>query len=111
MQYSVESEIVISFFNIILLMVKHPESKRTIDWNMRFFSKEADAAKNNPQLFWAVSRMIEELDLCRRRKRSRFWLYNASDIDSVCAQYHINKSQTTLWNAWELFRTERYKVV
>lgn len=108
MQYS--SEIVIAFFEILLLMVKHPEARRMIDWHMRFFDRDVNKLDRNSDLFRMASRMNEELTLCRRCRRSRFAMYNASDMDAAYCQYYINRSPTNLANAWRLFETGRYKI-
>lgn len=104
------SEIVISFFEILQLMLKSPGSRRMIDWRMKFFERDVFSVDQNSPLWRPALRMVEELELCRRRKRSRFRMYNVSDIDAVSTQYYICKSPVTLGNAWSLFETENYRI-
>lgn len=104
-----KSEIVISFFALIQLMVKYPDSKRIIDWHLRFFDKDVASIRPGCPLFDAASRMNEELALCRQRRRSRAATYNISSIDEVYNHYWLNKSPRTLGEAWNLFETGRYR--
>ena len=104
-----ESEIVISFFSVLQLMIKSPNARRLIDWHVRFFDKDVAGIDPSSPLYIAASRMNEELALCKRRRRSRVRRYNMSDIDRVYNHYWINKSPATLCDAWDLFETGRYR--
>ena len=104
-----ESEIVISFFAVLQLMIKSPNAKRLIDWHVRFFDKDVASLEPGSPLYNAASRMNEELALCQRRRRSRVRRYNMSDIDQVYNHYWIHKSPVTLGAAWNLFETGRYR--
>lgn len=106
-----ESEIVISFFEILQLMIKSPQSKRLINWHIRFFNNTVKTIAPGTPLYDAASRMVEELSLCQRRKRSRVWRYNASSIEEVYNHYWGNQSPVTLGAAWSLFETDRYRTV
>ena len=108
-QFSPENEIVISFFENLQLMLKYPRSRRLIEWRMRFFDKAAAALSGSP-IEAVVNHMNAELALCNRRRRSRFRMYNVSDIDEVAAQYYIHKSPVTLGRAWDLFMSGRYRI-
>lgn len=109
MRSSNENEIVISFFAILSMMLKTPQAKRVIDWNMRFFDKDVSNIDPGSPIYNAALRMSEELTLCQHRRRSRFHMYNASNIDEVYNHYWIHKSPTTLGEAWNLFETGKYR--
>ena len=104
-----ESEIVISFFALLQLMVKSPEAKRLINWHIRFFDKAVASIEPGTPLYNAASRMTEELALCQRRRRRKS-RYNMSNIDQVYGHYWVCKSPATLGAAWNLFETGRYRV-
>lgn len=104
-----ESEIVISFFTVLQLMIKSPSSKRLIDWHIRFFDKDVAGLEPGSPLYNAASQMNEELALCQRRRRTRFKRYNMASIDEVYNHYWIHKSPATLGAAWNLFETGRYR--
>ena len=105
-----ENEIVISFFSLLQLMVKSPASKRTIDWRLRFFGDEAKSIERDCPLFYKASRMVEELNSCRHRRRSRSRIYNMANIDQAYNNYWIHKSPTTLMDAWSLFESGEYRI-
>lgn len=105
-----KDEIVISFFAILQMMLKAPKAKRIIDWNIRFFEKDISEMDPGCPLYSDALRMREEIELCNRRRRSRYHMYNLSDIDEVYNHYYINKSPRTLEKAWDLFETGRYRV-
>ena len=104
-----ENEIVISFFAILQLMLKSPQAKRMIDWHLRFFNRDVSSMDPRCPLYNAALRMNEELTLCQHRRRSRFRMYNVSNIDEVYNHYWIHKSPATLGAAWNLFETGRYR--
>ena len=104
-----ESEIVISFFSILQLMVKSPDARRMINWRIKFFNKEAASIDRHSPVYNASLRMVEELALCQRRKRSRRYMFNMASIDQVNDQYLISRSPFTLGAAWSLFDTGRYR--
>ena len=109
MQFS-DNEIVISFYKALMTMIKEPQEKRRINWQLRFFDKRISSPPhgNGQQI---IQLMREELALCKQRRRSRRWFYNASEIDDVLSSYYIsNRSETQLARAWDLFYSERYKV-
>ena len=103
-------DIVIWFYSLILLMVKHPSSTRTIEWEYKFFNRAISDISPADSIYEDVARMSEELALCKRRRRSRGGMYNVANIDEVYGAYYINKSPTTLQRAWELFKSGRYRV-
>ena len=103
------NEIVISFFAILQIMVKHPNSQRIIGWHLRIFDNDVARIKPGDKAFDVAHRMSEELALCMRRKRSRRSMYSISLIDEVYNHYWVHKSPKTLGDAWRLFETGRYK--
>mgnify|MGYP007056168972 CR=1 FL=1 len=103
------SDLVILFFDLIQLMVKHPEESRAINWKFLFFEKQIQSLDPMSELYTDAMQMSAELALCRRRRRSRRRWYNLSNLDDVVGSYHIHESPTTLHSAWDLFYTGRYK--
>ena len=104
------SDLVISFFDLIQMMVKRPEAKRSIAWKLRFFEKQAFSIDPKSELSADARLMVEELTLCKHRRRSRRRWYNLSNIDEVLGSYYIHSSPVTLGMAWNLFRTGYYRV-
>ena len=104
------SDLVISFFDLIQMMVKQPDAKRTIAWKLRFFEKQMYSIDPMSELYADARLMAEELVLCQRRRRSRRRWYNLSNLDEVLGSYYIHKSPVTLNMAWDLFYTGRYRV-
>ena len=105
------SDLVIQFYDLIMMMVKYPDYKRQINWRFRFFNKRVSEilAGKDPLLCTDAVQMTQELALCRRRRGLRRWYYNLSNIDEVYAAYHISRSPLALNRAWDLFHTGRYK--
>ena len=103
------NDLVIWFFGLLVTMVKQPESKRFIDWQLRFFNKQVSEMDPGSDLYQDAMRMVEELTLCKHHRRSRRYRYNMSNIDEVYGQYYIHKSPVTLWNAWNMFHSGQYK--
>lgn len=99
-------EVVISFFAAIMTMIKYPKAKRIIEWQIRFFDK---ITQNSTSPY--IRTMHDEIMLCKKRKRSRAFRYNASEIDYALNTYYISKSSITLCYAWNLFTTGRYKII
>ena len=105
------SDLVIRFFEIIRLLVEHPESKRDIDWRIRFFEKEVDAIEEVNPIYGAAQMMKQEIAICRRRRRSRKYYYDAALLDWVWGSYMISRSPKVLEDAWSKFMIEGYKTI
>ena len=103
-------DIVIRFYDILRLMVEYPKAKRQISWRLRFFRKEVEAIEESSPLKKYAESMLQELELCNRRKRSRRSMYNADVIDWVWGSYMISGSTKVLDDAWGHFCTESYKI-
>ena len=103
------SDLVISFFDLILMMVKQPEAKRTIAWKLRYFDKQVASIDPMSELHEDAMLMEQELALCQRRRRSRRRWYNLSNIDEVFGCYYIHQSPATLGMAWNLFHSGKYR--
>lgn len=104
------NDLVIWFYGIIILMVKHPESKRLLNWQIRFFERLVNAIDPQSELYPHAMRMLEELEFCKRRRRSRRMRYNISNLDEVYGQYYIHKSPVTLGRAWDMFLSGTYRL-
>lgn len=103
------SDLVIWFYGIILMMIKQPESKRLLNWQLRFFERLVNAIDPNSEVYPYARSMLEELTLCKRRRRSRQRLYNVANMDEIYGQYYIHPSQTTLDRAWQMFMSGAYR--
>lgn len=104
------SDIVIRFFEIIGIMVECPESKRDLQWRIRFFEKEVDSIPETDPLFNAAQIMKQEIAICQRRRRSRRYYYNAAMIDWLWGSYMTSRSPMVLTQAWNAFCAESYKI-
>ena len=104
------SDLVIRFYEIIRLLVEHPEAKREIDWRIRFFEREVDSIEEVNPIYNAAQLMMQEIEICKRRRRSRRQHYNAAILDRLCGSYMMSRSQRALIEAWNNFAAETYKV-
>lgn len=106
------NDLVIQFYELIRMMVKYPDSKRLINWRLRFFDKRVSEILvwNDPMLYKDVSQMVQELALCKQRRRSRRWYYDLSSIDEISVAYDISHSPSALSRAWDLFHSGHYKI-
>ena len=104
------SDLVIWFYGIILMMIKQPESKRQLNWQLRFFERLVSAIDPQSEVYPYAMRMIEELAICKRRRRSRRNYYNVSNLDEVYNQYYIHPSELTLNRAWNMFISGPYRL-
>ena len=104
------NDLVIWFYGIILMMIKQPEAKRLLNWQLRFFERLVTSIDTSNEIYPYAMRMLEELTICQRKRRSRRKLYNVSNMDEVYGQYYINQSPATLQRAWDLYNSGAYKV-
>ena len=103
------SDLIIRFYEILRLLVEHPDAKRDIDWRIRFFEKEVDSIEKMNPMYNEAQIMKQEIAICKRRRRSRKHYYNAAVIDWVWGSYMVSHSPVALREAWSNFYTEGYK--
>ena len=104
------NDLVIWFYGIILMMIKQPEAKRLLNWQLRFFERLVNSIDPTNEVYPYAMKMQEELTFCKRRRRSRRRLYNISNMDEVYGQYYIHPSQVTLDRAWNMFLSGAYRL-
>ncbi len=104
------NDIVIRFFEILRHLVKYRDEADS-DLRIRFFEKEVNNIPKSSLMFSNANLMLQEIEICRRRKRSRIYMYNMSNLDEACDSYLISGgSPVQLNKAWNMFVAESYKI-
>ena len=104
------NELVIWFYELLVMMIKHPESKRTLNWQIIFFERTVRGLDRHSAIYPFAVQMVEEIALCKRRRQTRSMFYNVSNMDEVCTQYRIHASPVALDRAWDMFYRNGYRL-